>query len=92
MKKFQIKLFIFLIIFGCKEKNEMEKPISENWQLVSNESIQYGYRDIRATEVIGDELLIMSSNSLYFFDTFILQSFNPVIFFLFIYLRQIFHL
>jgi len=73
MKKFQIKLFIFLIIFGCKEKNEMEKPISDNWQLVSNESIQYGYRDIRATEVIGDELLIMSRNSLYFFDTFLVK-------------------
>ena len=73
MKKFHFKLLIFLIIFGCKEKNEIEKPISEVWQLVSNESIPFGYRDIRATELIGDELLIMSSNSLYFFDTFLVK-------------------
>lgn len=61
------------MILGCKEKNEIEKPISENWQLVSNESIPYGYRDIRATEVIGDELLIISRNTLYFFDTFLVN-------------------
>jgi len=73
MKKFQIILFIFLMILGCKEKNEIEKPISEDWQLVSNESIQYGYRDIRATEVIGDELLIISNNKFYFFDTFLVN-------------------
>ncbi len=73
MKKIQIKLFIFLIIFGCKEKNEIEKPIAENWQLVSKESIPYGYRDIRATELIGDELFIMSRNKFYFFDTFLVE-------------------
>lgn len=64
------------MIFGCKEKNEIQKPISEVWQLVSNESIPYGYRDIRTTEVIGDELLIMSRNSLYFFDTFLVKKNN----------------
>jgi hypothetical protein len=73
MKKSLIKLFIILIFFGCKKKNEIEKPISEDWQLVSEESIQYGYRDIRATEVIGDELLIISRNNLYFFDTFLIK-------------------
>ena len=73
MKKIHIKLLVFLVIFGCKKRNEIEKPISEDWQLVSEESIQYGYRDIRATEVIGDELFIMSRNSLYFFDTFLIK-------------------
>lgn len=73
MKKNHIKLLVFLVIFGCKKKNEIEKPISEDWQLVSEESIQYGYRDIRSTEVIGDELFIMSRNSLYFFDTFLIK-------------------
>lgn len=73
MKKSYIKLLIFLMIFGCKEKNEIEKPISENWQLVSKESIPYGYRDIRATELIGDELLVMSKNNMYFFDTFLVK-------------------
>ncbi len=73
MIKIHIKLLIFLLIFGCKKNNEIEKPISEDWQLVSNESIQYGYRDIRATEVIGDELIIISRNNLYFFDTFLVK-------------------
>ena len=67
-----IILILFLSFMGCKD-NDKPEPINEvvyeDWHLLPDSVIRYGYRDIRATELVGDELFILAGNSFYFLDT-----------------------
>jgi hypothetical protein len=72
MKNGILILFILLAFGACKDDSQLEPDagvVYEDWKILSDSTIRYGYRNIVATELVGNQLYVQAQNAHYMLDS-----------------------